>query len=181
MGGPKAQLLFKGRPLLDRVIETLAEAVDEVIIVGASGTEAGVPEFSGVRTIADREAALGPLMGLATGLAAVKTDLTIAVGCDMPLLDGRLLRGLAALAEGYDAVVPVVSGRRQLLHAVYRTSCAAVAERLLDAGIRRLGTLAEAVPTLLVSEAEWSAFNSRGTSFFNLNTVEDIARAELLA
>jgi molybdopterin-guanine dinucleotide biosynthesis protein A len=105
----------------------------------------------------------------------------LAVACDMPFLSVPLLRAMHPLAVGYDAVLPLVKGRPEPLHAVYRTACAPVIDDLLLRGEHRLGMLAEALEVRYMLPDEWGLYCRDGTSFFNVNTPEDLARAESLA
>ena len=179
MGKPKASLMFKGRPLLHRVIDDLRPEVSEVVVVVAADQHLVSPSPD-VRIVTDHEPAHGPLMGLYCGLTASRTDLILAVACDMPYVSGPLLSAMAELATGHDAVMPLFNDRPQLLHAVYRKSCVATMERLLAQGTHRLGALAEAVNTRYVSAEEWAPFDPDGRAFLNLNTPEELARAEML-
>ena len=180
MGMPKAQLIFRGRPLLHHVVRTVAQAADEVLVVTAPGLELDLPDDVCVRVVTDREPARGPLMGLYSGLDASGSELNVAVACDMPFLDARLLRALCGLAAGHDAVVPVVEGRLQPLHAAYRRGCLDAIERLLSRGVYRLSALADAVRSRRPAEPDWVKFTPDGRSFLSLNTPQELAQAERL-
>ena len=74
----------------------------------------------------------------------------------------------------------MVHDRPQPLHAVYTQRCLAMVESLLarkDAGLR---DLLAAVNTKYVSQEEVARYDSRLTSFFNVNTPSDLKEAERL-
>ena len=178
MGLPKAQLTFRGQPLLHRVVRTVAQAADEVLVVSAPSQVLDLPDEVSVTVVTDREQARGPLMGLYSGLDASSHELNMAVACDMPFLDPRLLRALCDLAKGHDAVVPVVAGRLQPLHAVYRRGCLDAIERLLDRGVYRMSALADAVHSHRAVEQDWASFSPDARTFLSVNTPQELARAE---
>ena len=91
----------------------------------------------GTLVVPDLEPGAGALMGLYSGLRAVTTPLATATACDMPFVSTALLRELLALASEHDAVVPIVGGQPEPLHAVYRTTCVTAIEAALDEMERR--------------------------------------------
>jgi molybdopterin-guanine dinucleotide biosynthesis protein A len=181
MGTAKVHLPFNGRPLVERIVGRLSAASLRVVVVVADGVSLALDGIDNVTVVADREPELGPLMGLLSGLRASTTELNFVVGCDMPFVDVRLLHAMAELAEGYDAVVPVHDSRPQPLHAVYRTECAERIQGLIAGGELRLTALAESVRTRYVESDEWPESSRDGRAFLNLNSPDDLARAERLA
>jgi molybdopterin-guanine dinucleotide biosynthesis protein A len=179
MGRPKAWLPFHGQPMLTRVLSRLAPLFEERVVVRALGQE--LPEVE-ARFVEDEEPGLGPLAGLAVGLAAVTHPLAFAVSCDAPFVDPRVVAHLVVRCQPpYAAVVPLWEGRLQPLHAVYRADNAPILRRLLAAGRRRPVDLFTEVPTLEVPEAEIRALDPDGLIFMNTNTPEDWERALALA
>src|SRR5262245_39816088 len=88
MGPPKAAPGWHGSTLLHRAAAVLARSVDgPVVVVAAPGQE--LPDLpSGVEVVADPVEGLGPLQGLARGLAAVAGRAEAAFVCstDLPFL-----------------------------------------------------------------------------------------------
>jgi len=115
-----------------------------------------------------------------TGLQSASHDLSIAVGCAMPLLCVPLLRHLCELAEGYDVVMPTREGQPQPLHAVYRRSCVEAIESELRTGSLRMISFLGAIRVRYVGEEEWTRYDGEGLSFFNVNTEEDLRQAAAL-
>ena len=131
MGRDKPWLPWRGRPVLCHVVERLAEAVDEVIVVSAPGQSLPVTP---ARRVEDHEEGLGPLAGLRAGLAASAPGLAFATAADSPFLTADFVR--AVLAPG-QAAAPEAEGRVQTLSAAYPTEAGETARSLLEQGKRR--------------------------------------------
>jgi molybdopterin-guanine dinucleotide biosynthesis protein A len=99
----------------------------------------------------------------------------------MPFINPALILKLATLMDGHDAAVPVVEGRKQPLHAVYRASVAAVAAtNALGAANRSVVGFLDRMQVRWVDRPEWETVDPTGQSFFNINTPEDLALAASL-
>ena len=134
MGTPKAALEWHGSTLLRRTVGILARVADgPVLVVRAPGQSLpGLPAAIGV--VDDPREGLGPVQGLAAGLAAVAGQAEVAFVCstDLPFLHPAFARRvLRAAADGADVGLPVARGYPQPLAAAYRTALAPVAERLV--------------------------------------------------
>ena len=100
MGRDKAWIEFRGRPLVQHVLEALRPICAELLLVGPE-TEKYLA--LGTRLIPDVRPGSGSLGGIYSGLLEVKTEHAIVVACDMPFLSGPLLEYLLAISAGYDA------------------------------------------------------------------------------
>ena len=134
MGTPKAALEWHGSTLLRRTAAILARVTEgPVVVVRAPGQD--LPALPpGTEVVDDPHEGLGPVQGLAAGLAAVGGQAGIAFvsSTDMPFLHPAFVRRvLRAAQEGADVALPVARGYPQPLAAAYRTALAAVAERLV--------------------------------------------------
>lgn len=157
MGQAKAWLDWHGTPLLTRTVRTVAAGLDgPVLVVAAPGQD--LPALpAGTRRCEDPQEGLGPVQGLATGLAeAGRTGAERAFVCsvDLPFLSPAYVRRvLAALVDGVDVVLPVAGGHRQPLAAAYRTALAPACAELVAAGRLRPAFLLDAVRTRVLDEA----------------------------
>lgn len=180
MGTNKALLeLPSGEKLIERVLANLRPLSDDFVVVSAS------PDLYAhldAQPVSDEYVGAGPLAGLHAGLQAIRHDWAFAVACDMPLVDHRLVRYMAVLTEGHDAVVPQVGDELEPLHALYHKSCLPAIASRLEAGQRRVISFFGDVRLRRVEAAEIALFDPQGSSFFNANTPEDWQRLqELLA
>lgn len=144
MGEPKAGLDWHGSTLLHRTVTVLRQAVDgPVVVVKAPGQELPA-ELGEVTVVEDPVEGLGPMQGLAAGLAAVREHAEVAfvAATDLPFLHPAFVRRiLNALPDGADVALPVARGFRQPLAAAYRTSLVTLVARLLAEGNLKLGML----------------------------------------
>jgi molybdopterin-guanine dinucleotide biosynthesis protein A len=138
MGRPKAELAWGETSLLAHVVGRVAEGVNGPLVVVRAPGQA-LPELPvGVRVVDDPSEGLGPLQGIAAGLAAAaaaEASVAFVTATDMPLLEPAYVRRVVALLrfdpEGAEVAMPVVLGHRQTLAAAYRTSLAPVAAALV--------------------------------------------------
>ena len=109
---------------------------------------------------------------------------TLCVACDLPFLSPSLLRRIAEIGESTPEVVvaPESGGPRRVepLCAWYPASAAAQVERHLDAGIRSLTRLLQALPLRRVALAEVQSFGNPDAIFLNVNTPADRERASAI-
>ena len=187
MGTPKAALEWHGSTLLYRTTALLARTVTgPVVVVAAPGQE--LPELPlGVDIVEDPVEGLGPLQGIATGLAAVADKAPAAFVCstDMPFLHPaflrQVLRGFAM--PDIDVVLPVARGFRQPLAAGYRTALAGLVGSLVADGNLRPGMLfkhchvKELGDAELLADADLAQFDPELDSLVNVNAPDDYAEA----
>jgi molybdenum cofactor guanylyltransferase len=140
MGRPKAELEWHGSTLLRRTLGVLARSVDgPLLVVRAAGQP--LPQLPAqVDIIEDPEQGLGPLQGVAAGLAALAGRAQTAFVCstDLPFLHPAFVhRVLSVLTDDLDVVLPVARGYPQPLAAAYRVGLAPLVTELVAAGDRR--------------------------------------------
>lgn len=149
MGHDKAFALFGGRPLAEIARCALTEAgAVEVLSIG--GDEVRLARL-GFTTVRD-DPGEGPLGGLLTALRAAALDWVAVLACDLPLASAGTVRELLEQAgEETDAVVPLLDGRPQPAHALWRRDCERLLKPLFTAGERRLGIAVDHVRARLVT------------------------------
>ena len=134
MGRPKAFISIDGRTMLDRAIDALRAAdIDEVFVVG--GDRSRIVE-AGHRHRRDADPGQGPLGGILTALDATDADLVVVLACDLLDASPLAVRSLVGAIGDADVAVPVVDGRAQWLHAVWRRSVRSTLQAAFDAGER---------------------------------------------
>jgi len=174
MGADKAALAFGAETLLQRAVRLAGMVADEVIVVArADQALTGLP----ARIVHDAVADLGPLSGLAAGLSASATGISIVIACDMPLIRTAVLQRLIDELGEADACVAVVDGRPSPLCAVYRSAVAGAAAELLAAGERRVTALLDRVQTKRVDAAVFRDIDPDLDSFASCNTPEAYRQA----
>ena len=135
MGTPKAALEWHGSTLLRRTVGIIARATDgPVVVVRAPGQELpALPPETDV--VDDPQEGLGPVQGLAAGLAALtgRAEVAFVSSTDMPFLHPAFVRRVlrAVQEEGADVGLPVARGYPQPLAASYSVALAPVAAKLV--------------------------------------------------
>ena len=178
MGRDKALIPFNGVTLIKHVIQRLSPLTDDLIIISPHGDEIN---SIGYTIYPDLVPDKGPLMGLYTGLHYAKHGIVAVVACDMPFVNPALIKEevLSLDANQCDVVIPVVNGKAEPLHAVYRReSCLDAIERGLKTGMKRLIEWHPMVKVCEMGEAEIMKYDPHGRAFFNINTPDDLLAAE---
>jgi molybdopterin-guanine dinucleotide biosynthesis protein A len=181
-GLPKGLMEVGGRRILDRVVDTV-QAVTETLPLLIANAPDAASWRADLTVIPDARPGSGSLGGIYTAVTAAPGPV-LSVAWDMPFVPQSLLRALiAGLARGnYDAFLPESSGRRGLepLCAVYGPACGPAIARRLDAGDLKAISFHPDVRVGILSLAEVRQFGDPDELFFNVNTPDDLARAEEL-
>ncbi len=119
-GSPKALALFRGETLADRGRRLLAEACDEVLVVGKASD--GLP-FPVLDDGADSRA---PIHGLIAGLRVARHEVVVVLPVDVPLVTAAVLRALG--------VAQAVPSERIPLPGAYPRSLLPALERRVASG-----------------------------------------------
>ncbi|HSA56987.1 MAG TPA: molybdenum cofactor guanylyltransferase [Gemmatimonadaceae bacterium] len=169
-----------GERIIDRVAGALREVADDLLLIANDPrADSWLP---GVRLARDVHAGQGSLGGLHAALHHAQRAVLVAAW-DMPFVPGALLGRLRQLGDDADAAVPESGSRRGLepLCAWYGPRCLAAIERTLAADDRRVIGFFDAVRLARLPASEVSAFGDPEWMFMNVNTPEDLARAEAYA
>jgi molybdopterin-guanine dinucleotide biosynthesis protein A len=184
--GDKALADLAGAPMLRRVADALAPAVESVVVNCRSDqTDALRPALDDfplpARFAEDPDPDRGPLGGIRTGLRAVaecgEHEYAAVVACDMPFLDAGFVGHLFDRAQGHDAAVPRVDEWFQTTHAVYRAGAMADAcDAALDRGEGKILAALEGLDDVVVGRADLDRYATPEV-FRNCNTPEEVASA----
>lgn len=177
MGVDKASLEFDGITLLQRSVDRLTPAVDELVLVGAPGRPLPpVKTDRPIRTVEDPVEGEGPLVGIVAGLEACDADVAIVVAVDMPFIEIELVRRLVSrVGEKHLWVVPVANGRPQPLCSAFAVSALPVLRGHIDAGDRAPMAVAADLEAFRMQPEEWRHSDPEGRSFINVNTPEEFS------
>jgi molybdopterin-guanine dinucleotide biosynthesis protein A len=156
MGRDKASLPWHGSTLARRTAGLLARIAEPPVIVVCAPDQELPPLPAWVQVARDPEPGLGPLAGLAVGLAAAGPRAEVAAVCavDAPLAHPAVLSALLSAIGSAPAVVPLSDARPQPLFAVYRTELAFLAAALVADGERRAAQLGERAGARVVEPFE---------------------------
>lgn len=178
MGTDKGLVPLAGRPLIEHVLARVRNLGQETVV---TTNDPDRYAYLPVRLVSDEEPGAGALAGLQTALRAARGERVLVVACDMPFLQRPLLEHVIARSREADVAVPRWANRFQTMHAVYRRArCLAAVNRALAEGQMRMISFYPHVEVRALPEAEVARFDPTGRSFFNVNTPEDLARAEAM-
>lgn len=180
MGRDKRLLCLEGTALIDRTLRTLEALFEEIIIVLATPMEGWGGER--YRVVYDAIPNCGSLGGLYTGLIESASPRTFAVACDMPFLNGDVIRYLLRADRDADIVGVKLENGFQPMHAVYSKRCAASLEQMARSGDLKIQRLFEnpVLKVRMVTAAELLGLDPDLRSFRNINTPADFDAAQAL-
>ena len=179
-GKPKGLELVGGERILDRLVHVMTAALGEPPLIVANAPEAGAwrPDL---RTVSDARPGLGSLGGIYTAVVESPAPV-VCVAWDMPFVSESLVRALAVGLDHHDAMLPQSSGRRGVepLCAAYGPACQeAIAECLAGGDLRAIG-FHDRIRLGILPLAEVGALADPDFLFFNVNTADDLAKADQL-
>ncbi|KLU65132.1 molybdenum cofactor guanylyltransferase [Desulfosporosinus acididurans] len=166
----KAFLELEGKPLVERTLEVLNKTFSEVLI---SSNEPELYKNYNFSVIQDEYRNQGPLAGLYQGLKAAGYPSVFFVACDMPFLQGELIRFLFRWAPEYEVVVPRFRSVIHPLHAFYHRNSLPTIKKNLEAGRLKITDLFSGCSVKYVEENELTNFSGLDDVFCNVNTPEE--------
>jgi molybdopterin-guanine dinucleotide biosynthesis protein A len=119
MGCDKATILFRGKPLWQIQLDLLRKLQPTEIFVSARADPAWRP--ADVKFVPDELPSRGPLSGLTTTLARLRSSHLLALAIDMPLMNEEHLRFLCSQIQPSCGVLPVIGNLAEPLAAIYPT------------------------------------------------------------
>jgi molybdenum cofactor guanylyltransferase len=169
-GEDKALFKYRGRPLIEHVIEALLPVFTRIAIVGNNAEKF---KYLGFPTFDDIITGIGPLGGVHSALHNAATERVFIFACDMPGLDSGLIQSMIELSDNFDVVVPVINGFYEPLHAIYSKSCIAPIDKLVQDGERQIFRFFEQVAVRPVTADEIRVYADPETAFKNINFRND--------
>lgn len=178
-GQDKGLVMLRGEPMVAHVARRLAPQVSRLIVSANRHVDLYAPYGE---VLPDGEAELGawqgPLLGIAAGLAAAQQEAwLVVVPCDTPFLPRDLAARLVGAAESAKAPMAYAmsGGQRHSACMALRTSLLPNLLAYLRAGDRKVGLWQAR------AGAVEACFDDAPDAFMNVNTPEELARAERYA
>ncbi len=172
-GVDKGLAAFRGKPLVEHVIERLRPQVTTLLISANRNTDRY--RATGWPVMADDLAGFqGPLAGIVTALRRVETDYLLSAPCDAPCLPPDLCQRLLTASQraGLPLAVAHDGERTQYAFALVGVRCLDSLEACLASGERSLrGWFAGQAHAL-------ADFSDQPEAFVNINRREDLIRLE---
>lgn len=177
MGFNKALIEFGGRRLIEATVDCLAALFPEVLIIA---NDPPLYAYLGRKVVPDLIPESGSLGGIYTGLSVASHPTSFFAACDMPFLNADLITLLVHEAEGWDAVVPLVGGELQPLHAVYAKTCLPFMKEAIGGGVLKIARFFPKVKVKIIEEPALRAVDPHLLGFMNVNTPLELERAEAI-
>ena len=176
MGRDKATALLDGKPLIAHVFDVAKRVFPDIMVVSSLYTAVDGVDAPVVKDILPLP---GSLTGIVSALIASDTEYVFVLGCDMPFVTAEAMRYVVEAAAGEDIIIPQTEGGLEPMHALYRRSCISPMLAALGRGHMKITGLLALLQVLVLPPDP--VFFNRGVSvFMNINTEEDLRRAERL-
>jgi molybdopterin-guanine dinucleotide biosynthesis protein A len=115
---------------------------------------------------------------LHTAFTNASNPYLLVVACDMPWLNRSLLEFQISLRTTADVIVPRWNEYPEPLHAVYSKRCLEPVQWNIEAGNLKTISFYDSVDVRYLERDEISRYDPRGISFANINSPEDLEKAE---
>ena len=166
----KGLVSFRGKMIVEHVIEALNKITHHIIIVTANPAykQFGFPCFE------DEMQNKGPLGGIYTGLVHSTAQKNLVVGCDMPLISVNVLSDLVNNSSDEDVLLTEHLGKAEPLCSVYDKSCIPHFKSLLEQNHLKITDALKGLTTRVTSfdKEEWF----KGNEFTNINSIFELKK-----
>jgi molybdopterin-guanine dinucleotide biosynthesis protein A len=185
-GHDKGLVKLAEKPLVLHLVDRLVDVADEVVVVVNSNQQA--TKFAAVirqkaYIAADDADIQTPLAGALVGFDAVHSEYTLLLACDTPFVSPQILSLLRDICVNKSAAIPKwPNGNIEPLCAAYHVERAAKAARkALNRGkLDMRSMIAEMRSIRYISTLVLQQIDPELLSFFNINTPNDLKRAEAM-
>jgi molybdenum cofactor guanylyltransferase len=179
LGKVKALATVGGKTLMEISTSRVKQVSNKILVVTSQELFPLLSAEYHDTILVDKYWHRGPLGGIYTGLLAADSSYTLVVACDMPFLNVGLLRHIVGLTPGYDAVVPCLEeGKIEPLQAVYSRNCLDIMQITLEGKDWSMGSILHKLNVRYVSGDECRRYDPQLLSFFNINSPQDLKKAE---
>lgn len=177
-GENKAFLRVGGRRILDRLFAVYRQIFDEIILV--TNNPAEFLEWDAL-IVSDIFPFRSSLTGVHAGLFYASHPFAFFSACDTPFLKKEIVEAvLERIDPADDLIIPQTSAGLEPLCAAYSKRCLKVAEDHLRQNKLKIQLALQRGRIKRIPEKRLREKDPDLVSFFNVNTPEDLAHAELL-
>jgi molybdopterin-guanine dinucleotide biosynthesis protein A len=178
-GTNKALIRVGEKCILDRIYAVFSDVFEEIILVTNDPIQ--YLEWD-LNIVTDLFPIRSSLTGLPAGLFYMTTPYAFFAACDIPFLKKGLVQTILHHIEpGADIVIPKTSKGLEPLCAVYSKKCLQPIEQQLVKRELKIRKVFQKVNVKKLSETILRENDPDLVSFYNINTHDDLARAEYLA
>ena len=169
----KPLLKIDGEAIIARVARVVRGIFPEIFLVTNTPERF---EFLGLPHLRDEVPGCGPLMGIYSGLKAIRADKAFVCAADMPFLEERIIRAEFRELADHDMVVPYPNDLPEFLHGIYQVRSLPTIKANLDQGRYKIDLLRECLDVLILGD-DWFARHGfqdlKEKAFANINLSAD--------
>ncbi len=177
-GKNKAFAEISGQTIIDRISTVFKALFDEVVLV--TNDPAKYLNYDAL-IVSDHFKARSSLNGLHAGLFAASNPYAFCVACDTPFVKKELVQYVVdQIQSNKDIVIPETTAGYEPLFAVYSKMCLKPAEYQLKNNLLKIQGLFGRTRIKKLPEADLQKVDPDLISFFNVNTHDDLTKAEKL-
>jgi NADH-quinone oxidoreductase subunit E len=176
-GKVKANEIIGGERIISSILKTIRPIFGEIILV--TNTPEEFADITGCIITCDQFLKKGPLGGIHAAMKASSKDAIFVFAGDMPFLNSDLIKSQISyfLSGPADAVIPMMKGNIEPLHALYRTNLVNQLGNFLNEGTDNMIRTFLKELSFRYFEVPDSAMLAR--SFTNINTPYDLQSANI--
>ena len=173
-GEIKSKLVIGGIPVIERIINTINNIFDEIIIV--TNTPEEFSEYGSYKIAGDHFLKTGPLGGIHTALKTSGKEAVFVFAGDMPLLDKILIEKQIEIynSGSYKILVPRINGNIEPLHSIYNNSLRKTLEEYLESTMDF--AVRDFFRQVSINYMDLEESQETEKAFFNINQPSDVLR-----
>jgi molybdopterin-guanine dinucleotide biosynthesis protein A len=178
-GKNKAFARIGGKRIIDRIYEVFADLFDKIILVTNDPVQYMRWDFDIVTDIFPIRSSL---TGIHTGLFYSTTPHAFFLACDIPFIKKEMIEMLLdCIDSSIDIVIPETSKGVEPLCSVYSNRCFTPIEEQLEKKSFKIQGIFQKVRVKKIPEDILRNIDPDLVSLYNINTPDDLARAEQAA
>ena len=171
----KSNLLVGNKRIIERMMTVFEKLFSEIILVSNHPTT--YLEWNAI-VVKDIYTKRSSLTGVHSGLFYTRTDHAFIAACDTPFLKMDLIKTIVQHADrGIDVVLPRTVNGVEPLCAVYSRRCLQTVQNSLERNNLKISNLFSKLKVKEIPEAVLRKTDPGLVSFFNINTPDDLEKA----
>ncbi len=172
----KAKIVIDGKSIISRIVETLSDIFDELIIV--TNTPEEFREYNNCKIIGDQYLNKGPLGGIHSALKVSEKEALFVFAGDMPLLDRQIIIKQIDFynINKCDVLIPQMNEYIEPLHGIYKNTVLKILEEYLE-GDNNFA-IREFFKKVNVHYLQFEGSEKSRRAFTNINSPSDVSIVE---
>ena len=172
----KAFIEVDGEKIIEKNLKIMRQLFKEIFIV------TNQPElylYLKTHLLGDVYDIRGPMTGIFTSLLNSSNNWVFISACDMPFINGELIKYMASKRDNYDAVVPMQKNKIEPLFAFYSKQLMPSMEKAIFSNKTGSKDFLRDKRVKYIFNREIKGIDAKAMSFINLNTLKDVGRVQV--